>query len=847
MDTPFHCGSAARRAAVLASNALIGPLALNGIDFVEVLDRAAPTPELRQRILQLHFLKPSGVAALTAANIVIEGGDRITAIAVTGVALLPGSDRALVFTLDRYGDFSRYTLRLLDDAGAGPPAHIDPPLSAVEFSFKTDCPTGFDCADDATCLPEVAPLQDIDTLARDYESLRRLMLDRMATTMPGWTSRNPADLGVTLVELLADAGDRAAYLQDAAATEAYLGTARKRVSVRRHARLTGFRLHEGCNARTLVVLTVGADVAASDGVGTPLPVLPRGAVFLAKLPRDAVIPPAQSADALAETAAIFEAMESVAALRQARNAIPFHLWGEALCCLPRGAVSAHLSREDATLSLAEGDLLVFEEGPGEDGTPADPRCRHAVRLSADPMAMTDHVAGHDVLAVTWHAGDALPFTLRLDAAVARGNVVLADHGLTEVRPGTALDPPESGTGLWRPALPEQAGIVHAVPYDPQAALGQPVALALRQDPADALAAATLTAAAEPWLPVRDLLAVDRFAASFVVEPEAGERPRLRFGDGQFGRRPPPRFDELRWRRGAVAAGHVGADALTHLVNPQPLLAEMLREGRRAGRFDFADDAAAEAAALGIAQDLATGVISIGNPLPGQGATPPQPTLTAKLDAPQAFRVNERAVTTADYAAAAERHPEVSRAVAEHRWMGSWQVVFLTVDRRGGLPVDAGFEAELTRFLERFRLAGHDLEIEPPRYAPLDIALWVCVAGGFVASEVERALRARFTSGLREDGQPGFFHPDRFSFGEDVALSPIIAEAMGVPGVRWVGVRRPGDAGQAPDGFFRRLREPATDYADAGAIPIAPLEVALLDNDPDRPENGRLRLMLEGGL
>ena len=36
------------------------------------------------------------------------------------------------------------------------------------------------------------------------------------------------------------------------ATEAYLGTARRRVSVRRHARLVDYFMHDGCNARTWV-------------------------------------------------------------------------------------------------------------------------------------------------------------------------------------------------------------------------------------------------------------------------------------------------------------------------------------------------------------------------------------------------------------------------------------------------------------------------------------------------------------------------------------------------------------------------------------------------------------------
>ena len=51
---------------------------LNGIDFLEVIDHAAPTEAERQRKLELHFVKPLGSLALTVSNITLEGGERIT-------------------------------------------------------------------------------------------------------------------------------------------------------------------------------------------------------------------------------------------------------------------------------------------------------------------------------------------------------------------------------------------------------------------------------------------------------------------------------------------------------------------------------------------------------------------------------------------------------------------------------------------------------------------------------------------------------------------------------------------------------------------------------------------------
>jgi hypothetical protein len=49
--------------------------------------------------------------------------------------------------------------------------------------------------------------------------------------------------------MLAYAADQLSYYQDAVATEAYLGTARRRTSARRHARLVDYFMHDGANAR----------------------------------------------------------------------------------------------------------------------------------------------------------------------------------------------------------------------------------------------------------------------------------------------------------------------------------------------------------------------------------------------------------------------------------------------------------------------------------------------------------------------------------------------------------------------------------------------------------------------
>src|SRR5207237_3077448 len=96
-----------------------------------------------------------------------------------------------------------------------PPDGYDPMLSAVEFSFKVECPSDFDCQPKRVCPPEPRTEPDIDYLAKDYASFRQLLLDRMTLLMPQWQERHAADLGVALAEVLAYVGDYLSYQQDA--------------------------------------------------------------------------------------------------------------------------------------------------------------------------------------------------------------------------------------------------------------------------------------------------------------------------------------------------------------------------------------------------------------------------------------------------------------------------------------------------------------------------------------------------------------------------------------------------------------------------------------------------------
>jgi hypothetical protein len=796
---------------------VIGRAGFNGIDYLEVSG-----DQKTLRVSCINDIKGAYGTAVITGGVRVRGatlaeagpgGDRVVTEGELRVTGMTGDGKVLTVTVNQPGDFSSYTLRLITSStDLRPPGEFDRQLSEVSFSFKVDCPSDFDCRPGAVCPLAPLPEPEIDYLAKDYASFRQLLLDRLSVIMPAWQERSPADVEMMLLELLAYVGDHLSYSQDAVATEAYLGTARQRISMRRHARLLDYFMHDGCNARTWVCFayTGGADL-----------VLPKGTQLLTRGATDAVrVAPADVGRVLNdEKPEVFETLHEVT-LREAHNEIHFYTWGDSECCLPAGATEATLVRTEG-LTLQRGDVLVFEEVKSPTtGTRAgaDPGHRHAVRLTAVPATLSDAlpVPPVDLVEIAWSIEDALPFPLCLstvsergepiaEVSVARGNVVLADHGLSV--PAEALERvPDSGP--YRPRLqrgpltqqgraPDSGKPGGLVTFDPAAAASS----ALGWDLRDVQPCISLSDGSETWKPQRDLLGSDRFAREFVVEVERDGVARLRFGDGALGQRPTPGAGlTADYRVGNGLAGNVGAGAISRVVS---------------------DDQA---------------ITCVWNPLPATGGMDPEEMEHVRQFAPQAFRVQERAVTPADYAEITQRRADVQRAAAAYRWTGSWYTAFVTIDRSGGLLVDEGFKGDVRAYLNRYRLAGYDLEINSPIPVPVDLKLLVCVESGRFRSDVQQALLRAFSNGFLPDGRRGFFHPDNFTFGQPLSLSRVYEAALAVDGVASVEVQKLQRWGKEPEGELA-----------AGLLAVGPYEVIQLDNDPNFPENGRIAFVMGGGL
>ena len=815
-----------------------------GLDYLEVLGAAGCGTQLA-----LTFLKDARSLGLTADNIVITGD---TVVQATGVQPATNDDPYTVtVTLNQTGDFSPYTLTLVKGKGyTDPPPAIDSQLAAVTFSFKAACVSPTDCQTSNCCPAAPIAAPDIHYLARDYDGFRQAMIDRMAALLPSWSENHEADPGITMIEALAYTADRVSYLQDAVNTEAYIGTARSRISLRRHARLVDYYVQEGSNARAWVCLT-----ASQDGV-----VVPMGTRIY---PLVTGLPAAVDPDSYAGTnlinnpsGPVFESLSALTVFVE-QNSMNFYTWGNGQCCLPAGTTQATL--DGVFSSLEAGDVLIFQEALGPltgDPADADPTHRWAVRLTS---ATTIDESGNSLqdptttpptllTNIVWQSADALPFPLCLssvtDAAhgslpisgvsVALGNVLAADQGvwpypleqLGIVPPFPATPPPLElleGLGTVPPLPPApvanagcncsavggaaaplpkfnptlaNSSLTFAVAFDPTA----PASLFLSPDVSTATPQIQVYSDdGSTWTAVEDLLDEESGFTGFIPEIEYDSSVHLRFGDGAYGAAPVSgvSFAAL-YRTGNGSSGNVGREALAHLLFGKP------------------------------------GISGVRNPLAAAGGTDAETMEHIRQVAPYNFESQLRCVTASDYGTMAALVPGVAEAKGTMRWTGSWYTAFVSVEPTAGQS--AALTQSVTTSLNEKRMMGVDLAVEGAILVGLRISLTICVGATYFQGDVYAAVWKVLVGGDPCTGALGLLNPANFQFGETVYSSPIVAAAQAVPGVVAVAVTT-----------FERMDSPTPPGA---AVPtqltMGALEIPRCDNDSNHADRGLLTLTMDGG-
>lgn len=604
---------------------------------------------------------------------------------------------------------------------------LDPHFSWLEFAFGVQPPRSqpFETPNEPA---KKRGLRPTSYLSKDGESIKQFMLERMRGTLPQWQERNPADIGVTIIEAVSHAADMLSYYQDAVGTEAYTDTARQRMSIRRHGRLVGIRPSDGTGARTWLTFEVDRSTQVPSGtrVGT--------------VPIDRHQPGSPNrGDLVFRTAAPLSAHPE-------QNRMTPHGWGMSPVVLSKGTTTMTLKGH--LQSLREGSLVFIVEGQGHSTS----NRRHAVRLTRDGVLGLDKTTDTPITQVHWSKNDALPFDLHIhdgpneaSPTVAVGNGVLAQQGELLVIANENIAFRESsilvklggaGTLCFDKA---NTALAAADQRRTQATRAVPDVLVMQQRPDGRRVA---------WTSVPDLLSSSPVDRHFVVETTNKMDLSLRFGDGRSGMpMPSPRELSVLVNAGHGQAGNVGPDAMLCLHTTHP------------------------------------GLLSARNPMPATGGTAPDTLEEARMRVLRQTSDAHACVDPSDYADLAERHPHIRQADAQKTWSGTWPGMTVhLLSETGGSPSEDALH-EVAALLNAHRRIGVRVDVHPAAVVHLDMEFRVVLSSDVPESTMRRRLMQAL--GAQSSNEIGLFHPDNWGLGQDVYEAPVVRCLADLPGVEWL--------------------------------------------------------------
>ncbi|MCX4245556.1 baseplate J/gp47 family protein [Paraliomyxa miuraensis] len=841
-----------------------------GIDFVQVVDKCD------QARLRVFFLTDprtlatpfEDVGAATVDPIPVEAS-RVRIYSPRGeapdVQLAPATDapeglrwidddatgrRVLEVTVAEPGTFTDYRLNIAD-------ARIDRVFNDARFSFKAGCESRFDCATPLQeCTPE--PLVDypVDYLARDFVSFRNALLDFAAQRYPGWQLPREADLGMVVLEILAATGDELSYLQERLWREAGFEDATERRTLRRKARLVDHEIHDGRAATTSLELTVSSTTTVA--AGSPVWVRTAGQEVITF-----ELGLGLEDEDRGVTFAVSEHWNP--------GRITPYAFDDGDVCLAEGSTELWVRNDP---SDPEGEVFTALDAPKWVGRrlllrriPIDPSESERVAIvqvervdleDDDGQPLEDALFGVGLARIRWRAEDALTFAIALEQLSVSGNIVPATAGERRVIEYRIGPTSEADVAAGIHSAVEREGPLYST-HDPS--------LLRRKDPCEEgdeesgtrptiyllsllaseqeglgfldvdgdlrrtkpeLRVEEITAGARQWTFRRSLLVDGSDDDSFTIEDGTWRRIvsysrggsdlvhrdyanaagyTVRFGDGEFGRQPAPgALFRVTYRTGPGTRANVPAGSVS-----------ALQMG-------------------GVVSALQPVVVAVRNPLPVVDGMDPETNAQIKRDAPQAFVGKTYfAVRPEDYGSQAQTLDFVQSARARFRHTGSWLSAITAIDPSGSYQLSAEQRARAEALLDCRRQAGRDVIVVDPNYVAVDLEIGVCVARSAFPAHVRRAvLEALFgRSGSRP--RPGFFSPDKFTFGTPLrrtALEAAVQAVTGVDAVTRIRVRKLGVTD------FEDFTEPSLLVADD--------EVIRVENDPARPERGVVFLALEGG-
>jgi hypothetical protein len=796
----------------------------NGIDYVEIANA-------QQTQLRVHFYTGVPVDLASAEKVTICGGETINSVAVLALAASPWSadeDGRVILDLEvaAPGDFSTYTLTIDSPT-------LDPYFDAVPFSFKANCESTLDCAPAAAqCASPEDEQPPIDYRVKDFAGFKQALSDFSALRYPRWVERSEADVGVMAMEALSALADELSYLQDRVAAESKLETATQRVSLVRLARLVDYEPTPAIAATVTLVLEVGNATTSIPGgfrcsaLGAENQSIPF--VVGAGLSDPETDRPSLTSGQLSLTSHKVDPRWNAGPVDE-RNLRPYW-WDDGANCLAPGATHLWLIEQGHGLGQEPEQQLLIETAPALAGYPP---VREIVRIGRvseveDPVFKVQ-LTRIDLAAPTKleHDLSRTHFAANLVPAV-QGALAEEKFAIPTQAPASAPSPDTAqvvvrAAANWTPEDPRAAYrfslAAVQICWLPSALASADTNASMPSVPLIALEGVDETGVRTAWEWQRSLLNSDAGDAAFTLTPERysvlgaaqgvtwldydGEGTTIRFGEGTLGLTPTPATTfTVTYLAGGGTIGNVPADTITQIEPGQS----------------------------GIE------VSAVSNPFAAAGGEEQETAQQIRDRAPQAFRANPlRVVRAEDYVRAAKTLPWVMQAGTSFRWTGSWLTVFTTADPREREDLTIEALEQLSDLLNRRRLAGYESYVLAPSYASIDLQINVCALPSAFAGEVERAVLRCLRPGPLSNGGHGFFDHERWSFGQSLQASALLAaiqRADGVLGVSSIRYRQ------------RGVQREWAPLPESVAFPAD--RILRLDDDPSRPEDGSLQVIVGGG-
>jgi len=801
--------------------------ALNGIDFILV--SLIPNVHSSKALLEIHFFNNNHITDLADANFknvfIISGGYRFIAgsaigqIKVTAVESLQNAPNSLMLTVEPIGDYSTYTLTINHD-------FIDPLFNEIDFKFRPGC-FNIDCSPEWVTAkkPEVEP--SIDYFAKDFDSFKHTLINAMSQRIPGWQPTSEANFDIVLLELISASADELSDYQDRVMNEAYIDTAKKRVSIARLARLMDYHIYQGNQSDTKLAIEIGEkyeDVKLKLGKEDGFEVYSEGQNIQKFLTKEKVQEERESSGFI-----LTNEIKDEQLLLKSLNNISLYTWDDSITTLSAGDVSADLFFENsidaksAICNINDGIikyLLIQEILNPQTGNETDynPNHRQILKLLRDE----DHKAilvkdplntDANIVRVFWDETDKLKFNYCFtiedyngkkvsNITLFYGNIVTIFHGtLIKITFKSPKYPPPNHLplnsnfsyfedlvqGIFICSLPEDLPIAYL-----NTSIGG----------SDVPSQSTLqvTVNGEYWQEAPDLVHSSENHNHFVLETDENNQSILRFGDGINGKRIQD-TDEIvcYYQIGKGTDGNIGSDTLIDFDKK---------------KFPF--------------------IKKCWNPFNVTNGRDAEPIEEIIRKVPEAYKIKQlRAVTLKDYEQIVEKIPGVSKAAAKYMWTGSWRTVQIAVDPIGKTTLDRNLVNRIAASLDATKLIGEDYEIRLPEYVPLEIHVSFCVHSDYWTEDVLKVVEAEFSDGYTHDGKVAFFNPDIWTFGQELRASQIIGRIQSVQGVDYV-----------IDIQMNRWNQPTSGIP--GIIKIRPNEVIKVKNNPSHMEEGFIDFKAKGG-